>query len=76
LLAATSDIAGEQVAVARERLTTALERGREIYGHARERAIETARHGDEFVRAKPYVAAGIALGVGALLGILLCRRKG
>ncbi|HMJ91280.1 MAG TPA: DUF883 family protein [Candidatus Acidoferrum sp.] len=76
LLHATSDVAGEKVAEARERLSTALERGREIYDRARERAIESARTGDQFVRRNPYAVAGIALGIGAVIGILLCRRKG
>ena len=76
LLHATSDVAGEKVAAARQRLSGALERGREVYNHAKERAVDGVKSGDKFVRGNPYAAAGIALGIGALIGLILARRKG
>ena len=74
LMAATADVAGEKVSEARQRLAAALERGREFYGRARERAIEGAKVADEAVHEHPYQAIAIGVGVGVLLGCLLTRR--
>ena len=75
LLVATADVAGEKVAAARHRLSAALERGKEMYGDVKDRAVAGAKAGDKFVRTKPYAAIGIALGVGALIGLFMCRRQ-
>jgi ElaB/YqjD/DUF883 family membrane-anchored ribosome-binding protein len=74
LMSATADVAGEKVGEARKRLAAALERGREVYGRVREKAIEGAKAADEAVHEHPYQAIGIALGVGAILGYLTARR--
>ena len=74
LLAATADVAGEKVGQARQRLAAALERGKEIYGRAKEKAVEGAQAADEAVREHPYQAIGIALGAGVLVGYLVSRR--
>jgi ElaB/YqjD/DUF883 family membrane-anchored ribosome-binding protein len=74
LMAATADVAGEKVGEARNRLAAALERGKEIYGRVREKAVEGAKAADEAVHEHPYQAIGIALGVGALIGFLVARR--
>jgi ElaB/YqjD/DUF883 family membrane-anchored ribosome-binding protein len=37
-------------------------------------AIQSAKAADKLVRENPYRAAGIAFGVGALVGFLLSRR--
>ena len=74
LMAATADVAGEKVGEARKRLAAALERGKEIYGRVREKAVEGAKAADEAVHEHPYQAIGIALGVGAILGYLAARR--
>jgi ElaB/YqjD/DUF883 family membrane-anchored ribosome-binding protein len=74
LMAATADVAGEKVGEARKRLAAALERGKEIYGRVKEKAVEGAKAADETVREHPYQAIGIALGVGALIGYLVARR--
>ena len=74
LMSATADVAGEKVSEARKRLAAALERGKEICGSVREKAVEGAKAADEAVHAHPYQAMGIALGVGALLGYLIARR--
>ena len=73
LMAATADVAGEKVADARKRLAAALDKGKEIYGRVREKAVEGAKAADETVRDHPYEAVGIALGVGALIGYLAAR---
>lgn len=74
LMTATADVAGEKVVEARERLAAALERGKELYGRAKEKAIEGAKAADEAVHEHPYQAIAIGVGVGALLGFLLARR--
>jgi len=74
LMTATADVAGEKVGEARKRLAAALERGKEIYGRVREKAVEGAKATDEAVHEHPYQAIGIALGVGAVLGYLVSRR--
>src|SRR5882672_7529085 len=74
LMAATADVAGEKVGEARKRLAAALESGKELYGRARDKAVECAKATDQAVREHPYQAIGIALGVGALVGYLVARR--
>lgn len=74
LMAATADVAGEKVGEARQRLAAALDRGKEVYGRVKEKAVEGARATDQAVRANPYQAIAIGVGVGALVGYLLARR--
>jgi len=74
LMAATADVAGEKVGEARKRLAAALERGKEIYGQVREKAVEGARAADTAVHEHPYQAIAIGVGVGAILGYLMARR--
>src|SRR5579872_3618027 len=73
LMAATADVAGEKVGEARKRLAGALENGRQIFGRVREKAVEGAKVADQTVRANPYQAIAIALGVGAVMGYLAAR---
>ena len=74
LMTATVDVAGEKVGDARKRLAVALERGKEIYGRVREKAVDGAKAADEAVREHPYQAIAIGVGVGALIGYLVSRR--
>ena len=74
LMMATADVAGEKVSEARKRLAAVLERGQEIYGRAREKAVEGARAADQAVHEHPYQAIAIGVGVGALIGYLVSRR--
>ena len=74
LMAATADVAGDKVGEARQRLAAALERGKEIYGKARDKAIEGAKAADVAVHQHPYTAIAIGVGVGAIVGYLLARR--
>jgi ElaB/YqjD/DUF883 family membrane-anchored ribosome-binding protein len=74
LMAATADVAGEKIGEARNRLAAALERGKEIYGRVRVKAVEGARATDEAVHEHPYQAIAIGVGVGALIGYLVARR--
>ena len=74
LMAATADVAGEQVPETRARLASVLESPKEIAGRVRDKAVEGAHAADEAVREHPYQAIGIAFGVGALVGYLAARR--
>jgi ElaB/YqjD/DUF883 family membrane-anchored ribosome-binding protein len=74
LLAATADVAGEKVVEARKRLAASLDSAKEIAARVRDKAVEGAKAADDAVREHPYQAIGIALGVGALVALLLARR--
>ena len=75
LMAATADVAGEKVGEARKRLAAALERGKEVYGRVREKAVEGVEATDKVVHENPYQAIAIAIGVGAVIGFVLARRN-
>jgi ElaB/YqjD/DUF883 family membrane-anchored ribosome-binding protein len=74
LMAASADIAGDKVGEARKRLSAALDSGKELYGRVRDKTVEGAQAADQAVHEHPYPVLGIALGVGALLGLLVARR--
>jgi len=74
LMAATADVAGEKVGEARNRLSAALERAKEIAGNVRDKAVAGAKVTDETIRKNPYQAIAIGVGVGAILGYILARR--
>jgi ElaB/YqjD/DUF883 family membrane-anchored ribosome-binding protein len=75
LLAATAHVAEEKVVEARKRLTAAIEKGKETLNDVQEKAIAGAKATDQVIRDHPYQAIGIALGVGALIGMLISRRN-
>lgn len=75
LLAATANVAEVKVVEARKRLTHALERGKEAWGKAQDYAVAQAKAADEVIREHPYQAIGVAFGLGALLGLLMGRRR-
>jgi ElaB/YqjD/DUF883 family membrane-anchored ribosome-binding protein len=74
LIDATVNVAGEKVGEARDRLAAALDRGREIYGQVRDKAVQGAKATDQAVRENPYRAIAIGVGVGVIIGFLLGRR--
>ena len=74
LMAATADVAGENIEEARKRLAAALKSGKGVYSRVREKAVEGAKAADGAVHEHPYQAIGIACGVGALIGYLAARR--
>ena len=76
LMAATSDVAGDKVKEARQRLAAALDSGKEIYEQVRDEAVKSVKAADQVVRENPYQAFGIAFGLGAVVGYLLSRRCG
>jgi ElaB/YqjD/DUF883 family membrane-anchored ribosome-binding protein len=74
LMAATANVAGEQVSEARKRLASALASGKHFLVHVKDKAVEGAKATDKAVRGHPYAAIGIAMGAGALIGFLIARR--
>lgn len=75
LLAATADVAGDKVKAARERVASALEAARETYEEAQKSAVAGAKATDRVIRDHPYQSIAIAFSAGALLGLLLGRRR-
>jgi ElaB/YqjD/DUF883 family membrane-anchored ribosome-binding protein len=75
LLAATARSTEKKVVEARERLSSALEKGRAAWANVQEKAVQGAKVTDEAIREHPYPALGIAFGVGLVLGVLLRRRN-
>jgi ElaB/YqjD/DUF883 family membrane-anchored ribosome-binding protein len=75
LLAATAHVAEEKVIAARERLNAAVEKGKEAWQNVQEKTVAGAKATDQAIRENPYKALGIALGVGAIVGYVLGRRK-
>ena len=74
LLAATADVAGEEIGKARQRLAAALEDGKEFYSRVREKAVEGAKVADQTVRENPYQAIAMGIGVGAVIGYFVSSR--
>jgi ElaB/YqjD/DUF883 family membrane-anchored ribosome-binding protein len=78
LLKSASSAGGEQFKAARERFETQLDRAKIELKDLEEAALynakRAARATDEAVHEHPYVAIGIAAGVGALIGMLIARR--
>lgn len=65
--------ASEEVVALRGRLRDALDEGKATARRAVEYAKEQAAHADEAIHTHPYIAIGIAAGVGLLAGALITR---
>jgi ElaB/YqjD/DUF883 family membrane-anchored ribosome-binding protein len=74
LVAATSHIAEGKVSEARNKLNEIMESVGEAVEDAESAVQEKLKQADSFVKENPYKTAGIAIGIGALLGIFLSRR--
>lgn len=72
----TSHHAEEKVALLASRYEPARPRFMEKYISTKERFSAIARRTDETIRACPYEALAVALGIGVLLGATLRRRGG
>jgi len=70
LMSATTDATGETVVEARKRLAHVLERGREIYGQAGEKAVAGCSAADIVMRRNLYPVIAIGVGLGMLAGYL------
>ena len=73
LVAATKDVAGEQVQEARKRVDLALERAKGIYGQVCDKAADGTTAVNKLVHKNSYQAIAIGLGVGAILGYFIAR---
>ena len=74
LMAATANVAEDQVVQARQRLAAALKRGQQVYDRVRDEAVAELEATDQTVHEHPYPAIGLAFGVGVVLGYLAFRR--
>jgi ElaB/YqjD/DUF883 family membrane-anchored ribosome-binding protein len=74
LLRAGAQELGERGNAAREKLTAALEIAKETRRKLEERAIQSAKAADQFIRDNPYQTIGIAFGIGMVFGIIMNRR--
>lgn len=72
-LAATTDSAEDKVREARIRLGAAVDNGREVFDRISDRAASAARAADGQLRDHPYVPVFVALGLAALLAVVLLR---
>lgn len=61
---------------ARAKLEGSLESAKSGLEALEDRAVDELRHTDELVRSYPYHTAGIALGLGFLVGLLTGRPRG
>ena len=77
LLRATTNQAGEKIALARQKIEQSMIEGRKALADAEEmvvsRSKEAADVADDYVRENPWVAVGVAAGVGLLVGLLVRR---
>ena len=74
LMAATANVAEEQVVQARQRLAAALKRGQKVYDRVRDEAVAELEATNQTVHEHPYQAIGLAFGAGVVLGCLASRR--
>ena len=74
MLSATAGQAGEKVSELRSRLNASLESAKATYRRIEERTIAGAKVADKTIREHPYETAGVAFGVGLLIGVLVSRR--
>ena len=78
LLRATTDVAGGKIGELRERIAERLKIAKVRIADAEEllldRSKAAARATDEYVTENPWRAAGIAAGIGLLLGVIIGRR--
>jgi ElaB/YqjD/DUF883 family membrane-anchored ribosome-binding protein len=75
LVKAAGSDASEVAREARRRLASALESARESCCDLQEKARNGAVVTDKLIRHNPYQTAGIAFGVGLLIGVLATLRK-
>lgn len=73
-LSAAGEKTGDEVESLGRRMKDALSNGRQVGDRAIKVIREQAVHADEFVHEKPYIALGIAAGLGLLAGALVSRR--
>lgn len=73
LVAATKDVAGDQVQDARKSVDSALERAKAFYGHVYDTALDGSTAVNKIVHQNSYQSIAIGVGVGAILGYFIAR---
>ena len=78
MLQATAGQTGEKMGELRRRLSSAVESAKSTYHRLEEKTIAGAKVADKAIREHPYqslgIGAGVAFGVGLLIGVLVSRR--
>jgi len=74
LLQATASQAGEKVTAARARVQESIRAAKQKIGAAEDLALGKAKAADDYVHAHPWPAIGVAVAIGALVGMLISRR--
>lgn len=75
LIAATADSAEDNVRVARKRLASAVDSGGEAFERVRDEARDKARCAGQTVCDNPGISIAIVVAIGALIALLLTRRR-
>ena len=75
LIAATADMAGDQIGDARKRLAAMLGRGREFCDLVRDKALEGTKAADCAVHRNLYQTIAIGVGAGVIMGYLFATRN-
>jgi ElaB/YqjD/DUF883 family membrane-anchored ribosome-binding protein len=77
LLKATTNQAGERIAVARQKIEQSLVEGKKALADAEQIVLDKSKEyadtAEEYVRENPWAAVGIAAGVGLVFGLLMRR---
>ena len=63
---------GEELRV---RAQAALEKAKVLWERLQEKTVSTSKAADRTIRTHPYQAVGIALGVSALIGLVVMRKR-
>jgi ElaB/YqjD/DUF883 family membrane-anchored ribosome-binding protein len=71
---ASGDSGGDEFDELRERLRDSIAEGQNMVLNLKDNLARQAKRADQAIRANPYQTAGIAAGVGILVGYLLSRR--
>lgn len=75
LIAATADSAEDNVRIARKRLSSAVNSGGEVLERVRDDARDKARCAGQTVCDNPGISLAIVVAIGALITLLLTRRR-
>jgi len=78
VLQATAGQTGEKISALRNRLSSAIDSCKTTYRRLEEKTVAGAKVADKTIREHPYesigIAAGVAFGLGLLIGVLVRRR--
>lgn len=74
LLKTSASDASEAAADVRDRLATSLQGAKETCQRLQDKTVATAKKADRVIHDHPYSTAGVAFGLGLIVGALACRR--